>query len=282
MKKLFAVIALLLIVSPIYAQQISSADVLIDLSTGSVRQTVAMHFAQNVSGELNYTLDGRTNSIVVSDGTHNLKYTTKESDGEINLTIETNNTDTVIIDYNVDGVVFSSGPIYHFFTELSFDTGHMSVSAKLPEGYGLYESNDLLPAGGQILSDGKRILVDWNSLPGNAVFSIKFTKIGGQDFTMPIIVVVLGLAVVGIYLYFSRRMYAEFLSGFREDEKKVIEYMAGGMKMQRDVQKKFNFSRAKATRIVHVLEGKGLLAKRRYGRTNKLYWTKKSKIPWKK
>jgi len=42
--------------------------------------------------------------------------------------------------------------------------------------------------------------------------------------------------------------------------------------MQSDLQKTFGFSRAKSTRIIMVLEQKGLVRKQKYGRTNKLHW----------
>ena len=64
--------------------------------------------------------------------------------------------------------------------------------------------------------------------------------------------------------------------GFRHDEKLVIKYLEEKkIGLQRDLEENFKFSRAKATRVVSKLVEKGLVSKKRYGRTNKLTWLKK-------
>lgn len=276
MKAVPAIILLVLAMAlPVHAQHVSSVDLSLDLSTSSVRQTITIDFKNTTSGELNYTLGAFARDVSVTDGTNPMKFTLINENGIDILNINATPTKRLVIDYAVSDVVFRSDTVYQFFTEVNFDADKFTARAKLPPGYGLYDNN-FNPTGADIVSDGQRVILLWNALPNDVFFSVKFVQLNQGSVVIPYIAAILVIAIALLWMYHQRRLKEEFTKGFRDDEKKVIEYMEQHpTAVQRDIQKLYAFSRAKATRVVSMLEKKGLLRKKRYGRTNKLFWLKK-------
>jgi uncharacterized membrane protein len=275
MKHSVAVLLLLAMALPAAAQDVKSVDISFDLATSSVRQTITIDFTNETTGEINYTLGAFARDVAVTDGSKPVEYKLVNENGIEILVIQTQETRKLVIDYTVVDVVFRSDSVHHFFTEVSFDADRITARAKLPAGFGLYDQS-YKPEGADIVSDGQRVILLWNSLPSDVFFSIKFVQLNHGTPVIAHIAALLVIAIVAFYVYHRRRVKEEFVKGFRDDERKVIEYMQQHKyALQRDIQKLFAFSRAKATRIIYTLEKKGLLRKKRYGRTNKLYWTKK-------
>ena len=265
-------IVLIALAMPVYA---TTTDIVSELSTSSVHQTITIDFTTPVNGEINYTLGTFVHDVKVTNGSDTLKHKLINDNGVEILSIQSARTSRLVIDYTIPDVVFHSENVYHFFTELSFNSSTLSARARLPAGYGLYDNN-YKPDGADIVSDGQRIILLWSSLPQDTFFSIKFVQLNSGSAVIPYLAGILTITLVVFFIYYKHKMKQEFTKGFRDDERKVVEYMQKNpYAVQRDVQKMFAFSRAKATRIVYALEKRGLLRKKRYGRTNKLYWTKK-------
>lgn len=272
------VFILLAMLPPVYAQldaQASRADIVFSIQPdNSVVQTTQFTFAGPLSGgSVNYTLNTMVRGIVVEDAGQRLEYRLGP-DGTLEIFLK-GRTSMLKINYIADNVVFRSGDVNQFFTEFSFEQPlDVAAQVKLPAGFGLYEDS-YRPAGASTISDGRRIILAWNLSDARSVFfSVKFTQL--QESSLPIAVSSLfaGVAIF-LFLYFRQKTKEEFIKGFREDEKRVVEYLQErGQALQSDLQKEFHFSRAKATRIVMHLEQKGLLRKQRYGRTNRLFWLK--------
>ncbi len=280
---ILAVPAMLFALSYVIAQPISDnlqkVEVVFDVSANSiVKQTTNFLFKNEVSGSLNYTLNGVVKDADVSDGSQKLDYNMVRNGADSVIDIFLSKpTKEVILSYTVDGVVFHSGSISHFFTEFTFDKSLESVDVKvvLPAGYKIYQG-DYNPPNASIVSDGERVILTWKT-PNRGdpiLFSVKFTSIG-QASVWFVAAAVLAGAASALYLHFRKKIKLEFLKGFREDERKTIGYLEQNRTaLQSDLQSQFGFSRAKATRIVSRLEGQGLLRKQKYGRTNKLFWLK--------
>ncbi|MBI4175720.1 MAG: hypothetical protein HY518_00810 [Candidatus Aenigmarchaeota archaeon] len=183
----------------------------------------------------------------------------------------------IVISYTVDNAVFRSDSVSFFFTEFQFDNEvDMSVKVMLPPGSGIY-NDEYKPADAIITSDGRRIILAWHEegVKGT-LFSVKYSELAesGIDIFAVIAVIALAIVIFG-FIRFRKMERQAFLHGFREDEKKTIQYLEQRKTaLQSDLQKEFRFSRAKATRIVMHLEEKGLVRKQRYGRTNRLSWLK--------
>ena len=277
-----AVIIVVLAAHAVQAQTIDRAEITIDIQPeSSIDQKTVFFFSQPITDSiLEYALNDAVRNIEVSDGTRALSYRLNKTLSTYNLEIFLEQpVDRIEIKYTADNVVFQSDSVKHLFTEFTFDSivSSMIVQVNLPEGYGLYQ-NSFKPPGAQLGSDGKRIMLTWSiANTTGTLFSVKYASLAkGSEFVFLIIVLIAIIAL--LYYYFRKKTKEAFMHGFRTDEKKVIEYMGMNKKaLQSDLQKLFGFSRAKATRIVSVLEGKGLVKKQRYGRTNKLYWVKGAK-----
>lgn len=273
MRYLAAAIAFVLLISITHAE-ITGVDVIFDInSDGSVAQSSRFIFKDAVSVSVNYTLDSSARNIHVSDGMQSLEYTLVNKGGTYMLNIQLKRPAAeIIIGYIVDGAVFRSNSIEHFFTELSFENPtNITAQATLPAGYVLYE-NSYRPAGAKIISDGRRIALQWNLYGDSVFFSVKYVKPEQESLWLAVIAILAGTLLFA-YFYFRARRKEDFLFGFRHDEKLVIQYLEQKkIALQSDIEHDFKFSRAKATRITSKLVEKGIIKKQRYGRTNKLTW----------
>lgn len=163
-----------------------------------------------------------------------------------------------------------------------------SATVKLPEGYALTNTS-LIPAvsptATSIVSDGRRIIVNWNAInltseqpfkfqslyePVKTVFPWALISVGTLSFLV--------LAGVGIFFYRRIKKPKEVILSVLDDfERKVIEVIstAGGEINQRRVVQETNLSKAKVSRVVKKLQERGLLEVTRLGRTNKLKLSQK-------
>ncbi|MBI2085622.1 MAG: hypothetical protein HYT71_03875 [Candidatus Aenigmarchaeota archaeon] len=258
---------------------VRKADISVDLSAdSSARQIIKFYFAEPVADKsINYTLSEPAKNIEVYGDDKKLTYTTIAEGDDYNLQLFPDSPVSVLlISYTVDDIVFHSGPVNYFFTDFFFGDTLLEVNSelKLPAGYEIYQ-NSYRPADGAIISDGKRIILEWNetNVNGSISFSVKYANTDNGFVIWLFVSIILAVAFVFIYSISKKKTAEAFLKGFREDEKKTIAYLQGKkVGLQSDLQAEFGFSRAKSTRIVYELEKKGLLRKQRHGRTNKLFW----------
>ena len=157
------------------------------------------------------------------------------------------------------------------------------ATVKLPEGYALTNTT-LIPAASptaaSIVSDGRRIIVNWNFANLTSDQSFKFQTLYEtikDEFPIGLVSVSIlsFLALGGIGFVFYRRIKKTkevILSVLDDFERKVIEVItnAGGEINQRKVVQETNLSKAKVSRVVKRLQERGLLEVTRLGRTNKL------------
>lgn len=284
-----SVIAVMIFATLIMATQAHAQDYAIDKvsvafdigADGSVKQSNVFVFNESLSNTtLSYNLTDQAKNIAVSDDNGSIGYQIDHAGGNYLIVVPMNQpTRTLNISYVTSNTVFTSGSLSIFFTVLSLGkpVANMSVAASLPEGNEVYQ-NSYSPADANIGSDGKRIILSWNiqNVDSPVVFSIKYSEQGSTAAIIFIVIAFMVGIIVFVYLYFREHSREEFMKGFRDDEKKTIEYIRlQKTALQSDLQKQFHFSRAKATRIVAVLEEKKLIEKKKYGRTNKLTWIKK-------
>lgn len=267
-------------VSLVHAQTIDSISVVFDIQPDdSVKQMAVFYFSNSITdSSVNYTLSNMVRNIEVFDGTRKLNYKLTQDGQAYNLEIFLNGpTSQLTINYIADDLVFESDSIKHLFTEFSFEQAisNITVQTKLPEGFGIYQ-NSYRPSNAEIISDGRRIILNWQLIDLQEVlFSVKYASLTQESNIAVVGVILLIVFVIVLLHYFRRKTKEEFMKGFRTDEQKAIQYIEQRkVALQRDLQAEFKFSRAKATRIVSVLEQKGLVRKQPYGRTNKLFWIK--------
>ncbi len=166
---------------------------------------------------------------------------------------------------------------------LSQPIGQAIASVKLPEGYALTNTSlipAVSPSAVSIVSDGRRIIVNWDVVNLTAEQPFKFQTLYEPVKTQfPTGLVVVGilsfLTLAGLGFFFYRRIKKPkevILSVLDDFERKVIEVItvAGGEINQRKVVLETNLSKAKVSRVVKRLQERGLLEVTRLGRTNKL------------
>ncbi|MBI2233275.1 MAG: hypothetical protein HYU56_05110 [Candidatus Aenigmarchaeota archaeon] len=276
MGKMHTLLALLLFALPAYAQQ--EANITFDIQPdSSVKHAIVFSFSSPLTAaSIDYALDGIVRDTEVSGGGQKMEHELIRSDsGYIMRIFLKGPTRSLSISYTADNVVFRSDSVNHFFTELSFEQPtNISARLELPAGYGLYQDS-YRPAGASTVSDGRRIILLWRPTNVQSVFfSVKFAKLEEGGLLIASVAVLSGLTIF-LFLYLRHKTREEFLRGFREDEKRVIEYLQERKTaLQSDLEHEFKFSRAKATRIVSKLQEKNLVGKQKYGRTNKLFWLK--------
>ncbi len=157
------------------------------------------------------------------------------------------------------------------------------ANVKLPEGYALTNTSiipAISPMASSIVSDGRRIIVNWNAANLTAANSFKFQTLYEpirSQFSIVFISVILlsfsGLGGLGFFFYRRVKKPKEVILSVLDDfERKVIEVIsiAGGEINQRKVVQETNLSKAKVSRVVKRLQERGLVGVTRLGRTNKL------------
>lgn len=173
--------------------------------------------------------------------------------------------------------------LFNFDLSLSQDIAGAAATVKLPEGYALANTAVIpavTPVPSNIVSDGRRIIVNWNfeNIKADQSFKIQ-TLYEVVESTVPInlisIIVTLVVVIVGgAFLYFRKLKKPKelILSVLDDFEKNVVEVInaAGGEINQRKVVQETNLSKAKVSRVVKRLQERGLLEVVRMGRTNKL------------
>lgn len=187
-----------------------------------------------------------------------------------------------------------SKSLFSLDLSLSDDINQAFAAVKLPEGYALTNTSlisSVFPTASNIVSDGRRIIINWNIPNVTSEQSFKFqalheptknpfTGLFGLGVSGILSVGILSLFVAGggILLYRRVKKPREVILSVLDDfERKAIEVIsdAGGVVNQRKVVQETNLSKAKVSRVVKRLQERGLIEVIRLGRTNKLKLIKK-------
>lgn len=201
---------------------------------------------------------------------------------------------TIQINYETRDFLKQLGNRYLFSTDfgLSQNISRMTVSVRLPEATALVTEGDQpgrlsFSENATTSSDGRTIIVTWNMANISAEKRLNF-EVFYESLTVPfwaelriryiiIFAVVTGFVISFIFLRRARKSQELILSVLDEFEKKVVDVIvkAEGEINQRKVVQETNLSKAKVSRIVKSLVGRGLIEVQRLGRTNKLKLIKK-------
>ncbi len=283
MKHLLGMLIVLFLVNITYAlPTVENLDIKYGINNDmSVSEELRINFSDVLNSSFTYKLQGNVHDIEVFGDGSLITYNIEQMNDVIILKIESQGKAEITIKFVSDDMVFSNNDVQQFFSYLNFDVEieKMTAELKLPDGYGLAE-NSFTPLNGHVRTDGTNILIDWSFANTNSViFSVKFHELNRQqNFTLAL-AVIFAIIILYVIVYFVKKSRNDFLIGFREDEKKVIQYlMQHKLSYQNVIEKEFHFSRAKMTRIAKHLESKQLIEKKKYGRTNKLIWKNKKFI----
>lgn len=275
----FIVFVLVFSVGNVQALDIESYDVEYDiLASGEVKETLEIVFATplNQSIQNSLTLGDIADIGVLADGSPlEVEVTPVGNDVIVAFTTPAG-TKKLIISFTAKSLVFQSGEVFQFFTELTTpEVEKLRIKAILPRGFVVFR-NIYFPSEAEIGADGERIFFSWTfqDSEGSVPISIQFESVvKSNQLLLPGVVVLAIVVVAGVFLYFRRKTKRAFLMTFFEDERKVIlALQQEKVSYQNTLERRFEFSRAKMTRIVQKLQKKGLVKKEKAGRTNRLHW----------
>jgi len=290
----FALLFLLLFASAASAQvQYYGVDANID-DKGKVSVQMTLTFSQIVK-DFNFTIEGSVQKFSVNStaGPQNCLLQVSGItvvNCKLNLTQDKR---TVIFNFDTFDFVRDVDGKFFLDSDFSLDKNieQVAVTVKLPEGNAIV-SEDVpnrisFPEVANIISDGRRIIVNWRFTQTSAAQPLKFQILYETiilpplfDFRIRYAIIaggIIGLVSTFAYLRYFRKAEKVILSVLDEYERKVFDLIvaAGGTVNQKKIVQETNLSKAKISRVVKSLVDRGVIEVEHVGRTNKLKVLKK-------
>ncbi len=278
MRKTLVVIGLLSLVIQVASAEVVSEDVIVDLedSTVSAKMQVEDH-----TGALSYITNYPISDVSVSvDG------------GDANCEVESRGTIicdeieprnfTAVFRFKASNLVQTEGQesIFSYTQPIYRLTDNHSLRVILPSGTGVVRDSEssILPPDGESGSTGRRIFVEWSTDPelGQTLnYQVRYERIE-SGFGLPQAAAVVLLVLVGVVSSFlawrvmSREDLEEEMEEFSEDQQLIIDILVSenGSKLQKDLVDETDYSKAKVSEVVSELEERGIVVKKKEGRSN--------------
>jgi hypothetical protein len=168
--------------------------------------------------------------------------------------------------------------VHNFVFPINANRGEIKLA--LDEGF-IVDSSEIFPAGSEIKSDGKSIILVWNykdkKAGDNIPLFVPFASVKYDwDYILIILAIILALALIiwGLYYFIKfKKKKGNYENYLIDAEKKVIEELKKADRnemWQKQLQLKTGFSKAKLSRVVRNLESRNLIKKIPFGNTNKI------------
>ncbi len=200
----------------------------------------------------------------------------------------------VTVSFETDSFMTSVSQNRFYFAS-NFDVNQkidrLFASVSLPDGMILIDKNQtqfsyvVYPENPDISSDGRRLVLNWqmHNIDDNLRFEVLYEQSAAQPlFQIQLRYFLLAGAAFAIvfgfiYLRYFKKTEKVVLSVLDEYERRIIDILLASDSPlnQRKVVQETNFSKAKVSRVVKNLAGRGLLQVERRGRTNILKVLKK-------
>jgi len=173
MKKMIGALLLALVLGSggVGALEIGEYSIGFDIqASGEVLEELKIIFSEplNDTKKNSLRLGDVSGVSVLADGKPLETETVKDGDDFVVGFSTPEGTEELLISFKAGGLVFQSGEILHFFTELKPPAGIGTIGVKvvLPKGFVLH-GDAYFPSGAEMGSDGERISLDW-SLDGGS------------------------------------------------------------------------------------------------------------------
>ena len=286
-KLLMGFLLFLLILSPAYAGSLYQYSVKSEISSdNTVHSIVNLVLANKSAGEFNYLIEGEPANIQYNS-TGYCKIQDRILGKELICDFNTFQESTVIsVSYDeFDKISEKNGYLlYRGSFKMPYDVRSFSCLVKIPEGYGLLQTDDAYsPTGATLGSDGRRSILVWNmeNLAKNQDFeaSVAYETMFGSNYSFLIVPGIIIIFLIGIIIFLKKRHIKIILPILKSDEKKVFEAVAklGSGTRQKKIVEESGYSKAKVSKVLKNLQERGILRLERIGRTNKVHIEKKLK-----
>jgi uncharacterized membrane protein len=197
------------------------------------------------------------------------------------------NAKNITYSFSTNSVVTDILDNFHFFTHrlpATQLTEKYTIIVRLPFGTVLVEPEKLRgasmkpyePENGQQGSDGRRIILTWSkdkpTLGETLNIAVVYEQVGANEFGL--FGAIIGVLVVGFFavvlFLFRRRPMDQILPVLGHGERQIMQILIreNGAVDQRQLVKETDFSKAKVSRIISDMEGRGMIEKISKGRKN--------------
>lgn len=263
------------------------------VSGGSVEFTDTILFSQ-APGSMKIPLLFDTQNLRASTTmeNHSCKLKDEEYGSMIDCKLPKNREGRLILRFETAELVKAVDRYYHYGNTLRVPEPAEKVvyTSKLESGYILIRDEEGIPfpayspKTGEKGSDGRRIFVYWtqnNVSEGEGITAaLTFERIGKREENWTdVFIFATGLVFILAVLLLIRRVKSLGNGGegrmgaLKDDEKEIMEIVerAGGEVKQKRIVRKTEFSKAKVSRLIKDLEERGMLEKKKVGRTNRIH-----------
>jgi uncharacterized membrane protein len=288
MRKLFAVLLTVFMVSGAAATTIESEKLFLDLEESTAEAEVKV--ADLTSSQFTYITSAEVEAVDAYIGEESLEcgVETLTLGSEIRCDTDISHNFTVDINYSFSGLVTDTGGPDHIFRyshPIYRPTESFTLRTTLPQGAGLQQNSTntaFSPPDGVTGSDGRRIFVEWKKQPqiGDTLnFEVDYQDYNderGVNYLQIIGMISLISLISGLGFLYWRRLNMENIetvyNSISDDERDVLELLEenGGEMLQKDVVNETDYSKAKISGVVSDLVEKDIVEKEKEGRSNKL------------
>jgi biotin operon repressor len=270
---------ILLAITPVFASlpsKYEKYEVNIYLNENRIaEETINLTFPERVD-IFNFYLLHQPRNLVVLAGDKEISCDWRYEGAGTLISCRNFNSSNIIIKYKIFGLVTIYNNYYVFSDRyiITTSTDNFKLKVFLPKGYILVESEEIepfLPPGGVQKTDGRLIYVEWNMKPKvGEVYDISVfyeKSLRTDQFLVFIFTGIILLGLILVFIYFRRQPKIVDI-GLTEDEKKVLNIVAHESKVsQKKIARETGLSKAQVSRIAKSLEARGLIERKRKGRS---------------
>ena len=269
----------LLLVAPAFASlpsKYESWEVNIYLDENRVAEEIINITFPEKADIFNFYLLHQPRNLEIFSGARKLKCDWKYDGAGTLISCRNFNSSNIVIKYKIFGLVTIYNNYYVFSDRyiITTPTDEFKLKVFLPKGYILAKSEEIepfLPPGGIQKTNGRVIYVEWNLKPKvGEVYDISVfyeKSLRTDQFLVFIFTCIILLGLIGVFIYFRRQPKIVDI-GLTKDEKAVLNVVAThGKVSQKKIVKETGLSKAQVSRIAKSLEERGLIERRRKGRS---------------
>lgn len=291
---LLAIVALMIFSSVVAAQELSMENYVanVDIRENFVEQTISFTIANDgdkTLSTLSYFVQTLPENVIVSKKSiitvdeivdSRVEKSTQGYEIVIDLPIESHSKTTLTIGFTTDGLVTRTDDknLFRFFYSPEAKVENFKLRTSLPEGskLTLLEGIPVIsPQPYTLGTDGEKIFIEWTKSElekaesFSAIIQYQSTQTQFPTTILAILAGVIG-GLIGYRLKVYRKM--KFIKTvLSEDESATVKHIEkAGELLQDKLPQLTGFSKTKISKIVRVLEQRGVVQKIPYRKTNKL------------
>jgi uncharacterized membrane protein len=305
MKKTMVLLAFIMALSPVYAQEIQNYQAVVTVkgaypllnNPGEMHEKISLTFTNyhdTPLTEISYPFTEEIKDIIAYDSEGELEYTTTYKGGKTYITatfrrpIMPGEEHSITYEFT-SAQIRKSENIFIMTTTHSIlaNIKNFELAIALPEGYVLAKEG-VSPEPRNKISDGRRVILLWDmeepissELRGEFKVIVLYERIGWYPSIYQLgtlFLILLGAVLLFRYARKGRKEVYEKIDILKEDEQAILKIVAEieGIE-QRKIQEITGFSKAKVSKILSELEKREVIRKEQVGRKNKIFLTKKLK-----